>query len=103
MSSSGGIQAPASSATATETSVAQANLDTAILALNTGRKDASVFNDSTANLYLSYTAAASATVFHVKLAAGQYWSMMPGTLFTGAIRGFWDAAGAGAARVTELT
>lgn len=103
MSTSGGVQAGISSATATETSVGQANADTAILALNTARKDASVFNDSTANLYLSYTAAASAAVFHVKLAAGQYWSMLPGALFTGAIRGFWDAAGAGNARVTELT
>lgn len=99
-SGSGGATA---SATAAQTNVAQNAANVQLLAANNARKDASIFNDSTANLFISFSGPASLTNFKVKIAAGGYWSMQPGAIFTGQINGIWDAAGAGAARVTELT
>ena len=95
-SSSGGAS------TGTPTSVVAAVADTAILAANANRKTFTVFNDSTANLYLLVGAgAASTTVYTVKMAAGSYYECpYPG--YTGQVRGYWDAAN-GNARVTEFS
>src|SRR6266568_1500820 len=47
-------QTPLTSATATQSNVASSASNVAILALNTARKGAFVFNDSTSALYLSF-------------------------------------------------
>jgi hypothetical protein len=58
-----------------------------------------VFNDSTADLYVSYDAAASSTHFTVKLLADEYLELFP--MFGGLISGAWSAVN-GAARTTEV-
>jgi hypothetical protein len=89
-------------ATGTITSVAAAVTSTTILASNVLRKGASVFNDSTANLYLGLTASAvSLTAYTVKVPAGALFEVN-WPVYTGQMTGIWDAA-VGNARVTELT
>lgn len=109
MSQSGGVPASAAAtlpveATAAQSNVASANADTALLAVNAARRGASVFNDSTSILNISFGAgAASATNFKVQVAPGGYWSLGADfAVWTGAIRGWWATAN-GFARVTELT
>ena len=65
------------------------------------RSGATVYNDSTAILYLALgTAAASTTDFTVKMVADAYYEVPFG--YTGAIRGIWASA-TGSARVGEIT
>lgn len=88
------------------TSVNDTNVDTAILAANTNRKGATIFNDSTALLYLALAnVTASSTVYTVQIPAGGYYElpMCDGGVYTGVIKGIWASDASGAARVTELT
>ncbi len=88
-------------ATATRTSVASSASSVTLLAANANRKDASVYNDSTANLYIALgTVAASAANFTVLVASGGFYEVAYG--YTGQIVGIWASAN-GNARVTELT
>lgn len=83
------------------TSVAGAIVDTLILAANASRLGATVYNDSTAILYLALgTAAASTTDFTVKMVASAYYEVPFG--YEGQIRGIWASA-TGSARVGEMT
>lgn len=87
--------------TATQSNVAGAASSTSLLAANTSRKGATIWNDSSAILYvLLGTGTASATVCTVKLIADAYYEVPAG--YTGAIKGIWASA-TGAARITELT
>lgn len=98
-----GVQrvAEASCATGTQSSVAgTVTANTTILAANTARRGASVFNDSTAVLTLALGGTQSATVFAVKLASQQYFEVPAG--YNGAITGSWATA-TGSARVMEYT
>lgn len=101
---SGGGAASASvptAANAAQSNVGQNVASVSLIAANTSRKGLSIFNDTTANLYISFSGAASTANFKVKVAAGGYYEMAPEVIFTGQIFGIWDAAGAGNARVTE--
>lgn len=92
----------AKSATATRSSVNDASSDTLILAANTARKGATIWNNSTEILYLGLgTTTASATSCTVKLLADGFYEIP--FSFRGEIRGIWAVNGSGAARVTELT
>jgi len=71
-------------------------------AVNTNRLWWSVFNESTAILYLKLGTSPSTTSYTVQVPAGGYWEMPPGIIWTGAITGIWSAAN-GNARTTELT
>lgn len=72
-----------------------------ILAANTARYGATIWNDSTSVLYLRLGAGtASATSCTVKVAADGYYETPYG--YTGAIVGIWASAN-GNARVTEFT
>lgn len=86
-------------ATSTTTRTATSTTDASILAANTERLAATVYNDSTGNLYVNLGAAASATAFVIKLAAGDYWEVPGG--YTGAVHGVLDA-GTGNANVAEI-
>lgn len=87
-------------ATGTQTSVAGAAADTTILAANTNRQGATVYNDSTAILYLLLANAVSSTsVFTAQIAAGGYYEVP--AKYTGIIKGLWASA-TGNARVTEI-
>lgn len=89
------------------TSVNDTNADTTILAANAGRKGATVYNDSSAILYLACAnVTSSATVFTVKLQPEAFYELprgKDGTIYTGVIKGIWSADSSGAARVTEWT
>lgn len=86
--------------TATRSTVAGAAANTLILASNAARQGATVFNDSTAILYLALgTVAASFTSYTVQIAAGGYYEVP--AKYSGEIRGIWDSA-TGNARVTEI-
>jgi hypothetical protein len=88
--------------TGTQTSVNDTASDTTILASNASRKGATVFNDSTAVLYLLLSNATSSSTAHtVQIQPGGYYELP----FSqgGVYQGIWASDAAGAARVTELT
>lgn len=58
-----------------------------------------VFNDSTAVLYLKFGATASATSYTVQVAAGGYYEF-PQSVYAGQVDGIWAAAN-GNARTTQ--
>lgn len=73
-----------------------------LLASNGARKGATIYNDSTAVLYVKFGVTASATSYNVAMAAGSYFEIPFIPQYTGQIDGIWASA-AGAARITELT
>jgi hypothetical protein len=94
---------PATSSVATRTQVAGAVADTILLAANSSRRGATVFNDAAGGniLYLALgNVAATTTDYTVELRGKAYYEVPYG--FTGTIRGVWSIA-AGFARLTELT
>lgn len=86
--------------TAAVTSVAASATSVTLLALNTSRRDSSIYNDSSADLYIKLGTTASTTSFTVKLGAGEYYEVA--FAYTGRIDGIWSSA-TGSARITELT
>jgi hypothetical protein len=89
------------SSTGTQTNVTSSISDGTILASNASRLGATIYNDSTAALFILLSnATSSATVYTIKVAAGGYYEV-PFT-YTGVIKGIWTAAN-GSARVTEFT
>ena len=98
----GQIMIEARSATATLANVAGSATNVTLRASAATRLGLMVFNDNTTSLYLKYGATASATSFTVFMGPGAYWEM-PKPIYTGTVDGIWTAAGAGSARVTELT
>jgi hypothetical protein len=86
--------------TGTQSSVGSSATDVTILAANAARLGATVFNDSTAVLYLLLGAGtSSATVHTVQMPSGGYYEVPFG--YTGILKGLWAAAN-GSARVTEF-
>lgn len=73
-----------------------------ILAANSARLGATIFNDADAFLYLKYGTTASTTSFTVRLNPYDYYEVTGPYLYTGRIDGIWSNA-VGAARVTENT
>ncbi len=91
----------ASPNTGTITRVTSAAVDTLILANNDMRQGATIFNESTAVLYLALSkVVASTTNYSVQVAAGNSFILDDGD-YTGEIRGIWASAN-GAAQVTEF-
>jgi hypothetical protein len=82
------------------TSVASAASSTSLLAANVNRIGATVFNDSTATLYLALNTSASTTAYTVQMAANGYYEVPYG--YDGAVFGIWSSA-VGNARLTEFT
>ena len=97
--SKGNLQSKLSSGTATATNVASSASNVNLLVLNTGRLGATVFNDSTATLYIKLGTTASLTSYTVQVAPNGYYEVPYG--YTGNIDGIWGSA-TGNARVTEL-
>lgn len=86
---------------ATVTSVSAATSSTALFAaVEPNQADLrSIYNDSSAVLYVKFGTTASSTSFTVKLNAGDYFEF-PRPLYTGVVHGIWASA-TGAARLTE--
>ena len=92
------LTAPATDAT--RTAVASAESDTHLVAATSVRRGLTVFNDSSAILYLCLgTATASTTDYTVQVPAGGYYEAPD--RFTGEVRGIWASAD-GFAYITEL-
>lgn len=88
-------------ATGATTSVGAATSATSLKAANANRLGLTVYNDSTATLYLLLGAGTvSSTVHTVQLAPGAYYETP--FRFTGAVTGIWSAVN-GNARITEIT
>lgn len=88
--------------TATLSNVASSATSVTILAANTSRKGAAIYNDSTQILYVKLGTTASTTSHTVQMAAGTYYELPAPNIYTGRIDGIWASAN-GSARVTELT
>ena len=88
------------SSTGTATTVSSSTTSVTILASNSNRQGATIWNNSTANLYIAFGATASTTAFLAKLSAGGYYEVP--FRYTGVISGIWDASN-GNALITELT
>jgi accessory colonization factor AcfC len=87
--------------TGTFSTVASSATNVTILAANSNRKGATVFNESTQILFLGLSAtAASATEYTVQMAANAYYEVPFN--YRGAIQGLWSSVN-GNARVTEMT
>lgn len=88
--------------TATLSNVASSATSVTVLAANSARRGAIIYNDSSAVLYLKFgSGAASTSSYTVQIAAGGYYEF-PSPVYTGACTGIWAAAN-GNARVTEVT
>ncbi|AFY31602.1 hypothetical protein [Calothrix sp. PCC 7507] len=89
-----------SSSTSTPTTVSASTSSGSLLSANSNRQGATIWNNSTANLYIEFGSSASTSAFTAKLSAGGYFEVP--YKFTGAISGIWDAAN-GNALIRELT
>lgn len=85
--------------TATLANVASSASSVTLFAASGGARARTIFNDSTAVLYVKFGATASTTSYTVQLAAGDYFEF-PQPLYGGVVDGIWAAAN-GAARTTE--
>jgi len=87
--------------TVTRTSVASSASDVRIFAASAGAGGRTVFNESSAILYLAFGGtAASLTDYTVQVAAGGYYEFPSSRFYGGEVRGIWAAAN-GNARCTE--
>lgn len=89
-----------SSATASVTSVSASATSVQLLASNASRKAFSVFNDSSAVLYIKFGVTASSTSYTVQVPKNGFYES-GSVIYTGEIDGVWASA-SGAARITEL-
>ena len=89
-------------ATSAKTSVAQSATSVSLLAANLDRRFVTIFNEANATLYVSFGATASLTSYTVQIPKNGYFESQEDG-YTGAIDGIWTAAGAGNARITEVT
>lgn len=94
---SGAVLAPAAGVV---TSVPSATTVSTLLAANSARRGAAIFNESTSALYIKLGSAAALTSYTVQIAANGYFEVPFG--YTGVITGLWAAAN-GNARVTEVS
>ncbi|OCQ96079.1 hypothetical protein BCD64_12040 [Nostoc sp. MBR 210] len=88
------------SSTSTPSSVTASTDSITILASNSNRKGGTIWNNSTARLYIEFGATASTSAFTAKLEADGYYEIPFN--YTGAISGIWTAVN-GNALVRELT
>jgi hypothetical protein len=95
----GNLQTKQISTTPTTSTVAALATTTTLLASNTLRLGATIYNDSTSILYLKLGATASNTSYTVQLFSNGYYEVPYG--YTGIIDGIWVSA-TGNARVTEI-
>lgn len=86
--------------TSTPTSVASSTTSQTIAAANSNRKGLTIWNKSTANLYIDFDSSASTSDAAVEIAGGGYYEMPFN--YTGIVSGIWDAEN-GNAYVRELT
>lgn len=96
-----GLSLPISSSAAEVYSVSDQATSATLLDANASRKGWSIYNDSTAALYLKLGATASSTDFSVKVVSGAYYEQMGHGIYTGRVDGIWSGDASGSARVSE--
>lgn len=84
--------------TGTATQVASSATSVTLLAANSSRKEAIIFNDSTSVLYVKFGITASSTSYTVQVQPGDSWIE---DRYAGRIDGIWTSAN-GNAYVTEV-
>lgn len=96
------VALPPPSVTGTPTSVAASITVVTLIAANVNRFGYTVYNDSTATLYLSNAAAASLTAYSLQIAPAGYYEcpVLGGRGYTGIVTALWSAA-QGSARIVE--
>lgn len=87
------------STTATTSRVASSATTVDLLAMKTTRNQASVYNESTAVLYIKFGTGASATDYTLPIAGGGYYELP--VRYTGIVTGVWATAN-GFAQMTEF-
>lgn len=92
--------AESTSSTGTTTPVDAATTETPLLAANSNRKGATIYNDSSETLYIDFNASVSATDYAVSLGQDDFYEVPYG--YTGIIYGIWTG-NIGKARVVEFT
>lgn len=90
---------PVRAATPTQSSVPGSASNVSLLAANAARLGATIFNDSSALLYVKLGVTASTSSYTVQMVAGSYYELPYD--YTGAVDGIWASA-TGNARITEL-
>ena len=84
-----------------KSNVSSANSSTTLLAANASRTAATIWNDSSAILYVDCTGGtAAATSCTKKLIADEFWQIP--TQYNGLVTGIWASVN-GAARITEFS
>lgn len=86
--------------TASVTSVASSASNVTLFAANGRSRGRTVFNESTAVLFLKFGATASATSYTVQMATNTYFTFPDNALYAGQVDGIWASAN-GNARLTE--
>lgn len=87
--------------TSTTSSVSGSASSVQLLASNSSRKSASIYNDSSASLYVKFGTTASTTDFKYPLGPRDILEF-PAPIYTGRVDGIWSSA-SGAARIAEET
>ena len=100
LSNPANIVIPSATTAATALVPASVSSSQILMAANPKRANLTIFNDSTANLYIDFTKAATLTDFAVKIMAGGYYELPIN--FTGSINGLWDGTN-GNARIRDLS
>ena len=83
------------------TTVARNAASVTLLAANSSRKGATIYNDSGAFLYIKLGATAATSSFTVRVGSQSYYEVTG--KYTGIIDGIWASGGGGDAKITELT
>lgn len=86
--------------TASVTNVASSASSVQLFAANAGARGRTIFNDSTATLYVKFGTTASVTSYTVQMATNTYFTFPDNVLYAGRVDGIWSAAN-GFARLTE--
>lgn len=95
------LPVPARIPSASVSNVASSATVVTLAAANETRTQLTIFNDSTAAMFVKLGSGASATSYSIKMGAGSYFELAGGsTVYTGVVTCLWDAVN-GAARVTE--
>jgi hypothetical protein len=91
---------PSTSDSAAPTSVSASTNSVSLLTANSARKGTTIWNNSTANLFVELGETATTSVFTARLGAGGYYEVP--FSYIGAISGIWDAVN-GSALVREFS
>lgn len=87
--------------TPTTVSIASTTASTTIAALNANRKGILINNQSTSNLYLSFSTPATSSNSFIEMAAGSVLALDQQMIVTNAVYGIWNSAN-GRAQVTQF-